>query len=89
MLDTDIQLEVTQVLSCCYSHQNIVTETKYKNEEKEMSMRGSIKFCQSPGSNSDNVFFFFLMRSKGIQIAIGHHRPAGETPLNGVSLAGR
>ena len=48
-------------------------------------MRGSRKLCQR-GSNSDNVFFFFLMRGKRIQISLqaGHHRR-----LNGVSLAGR
>ena len=52
-------------------------------------MRGSRKFCQR-GSNSDNVYFF-LMREERIKIALkeGHHRPAGERHLNGVSLAGR
>ena len=35
--------------------------------------------------------FFFLIRGERIQIALnaGHHRPASETPLNDVSLAGR
>ena len=38
--------------------------------------------------NSDNVFFFFF-KGERIQISqkAGHHRPASETPLNGVSLA--
>ena len=40
------------------------------------------------------VFFLFLcilMRGGRIQISLipGHQRPANETPLNGVSLAGR
>ena len=40
--------------------------------------------------NSDNVFFFFF-KGERIQISLkaGHHRPASETPLNGVSLACR
>ena len=52
-------------------------------------MRGSKKFCQMR-PNFDNVFFFlFNEERKDLNITIrGHHRPASETPLNGVSLAG-
>ena len=42
------------------------------------------------GSNFDNDFFL-LMRGRRIQIPLyaGHHRPASQTPLNGVLLACR
>ena len=41
------------------------------------------------GSITHNTIFF--VRGERIQIALkaGHHRHASETPLNGVSLAGR
>ena len=50
-------------------------------------MRGSRKFCQR-GSKFDG---FLVDKGGGIQkpLKAGHHRPASETPLNGVSLAGR
>ena len=56
--------------------------TQYKRESR--------KFCQS-GSNFDNVFFFSFMRGGKIKIPLlaGRHRPASETPYNGVSLACR
>ena len=54
-------------------------------------MRGSRKFCQT-GSNFDNVFFV-VDDDKGREdpktTKAGHHWPASETPLNGVSLACR
>ena len=47
----------------------------------------------SVGSQFDNVFFClqFIRRGERIQITpkAGNHRPTSETPLNGVSLAGR
>ena len=48
-----------------------------------------IPFGSDLDPNSDNVFFFFLFKGERIQISLkaGHHRPASETPLNGVSLA--
>ena len=51
-------------------------------------MRGSGNF--SRGDPTQTLFFFFI-KGKRIQIALkaGHHRPASETPLNGVALVGR
>ena len=56
-------------------------------------MRGSRKFCLR-GSNLYNDFLFFCFfswwgegGSKPSTTIAGHHRPASETPLNGVSLA--
>ena len=34
VLDTDLQIEVTQVLSCCYSYPTVYSETKYKDQLK-------------------------------------------------------
>ena len=49
-----------------------------------------IPFGSDLDPNSDNVFFFFF-KGERIQISLkaGHHRPASETPFNGVSLACR
>ena len=48
-----------------------------------------IPFGSDLDPNSDIVFFFFFFKGERIQISqkAGHHRPASETPLNGVSLA--
>ena len=50
-------------------------------------------FLNSFGSdmdpNPDNVFFLFKGERIQISLKAGHHRPASETPLNGVSLACR
>ena len=48
-------------------------------------MRGSRKFCQR-GSKLDNVFFLLLFLSDEgkriqIQLQMGHHQPASETPF--------
>ena len=49
-----------------------------------------IPFGSDLDPNSDNIFFFFF-KGERIQISLkaGHHRPASETPFNGVSLACR
>ena len=49
-----------------------------------------IPFGSDLDPNSDNVFFVFF-KGERIQISLkaGHHRPASETPLNGISLACR
>ena len=69
--------------ACCLSHAQMFKLTKY-------SFLNSIPFGSDLDPTSDNVFFFFF---KGERIRISlkavHHRPASETPLNGVSLACR
>ena len=49
-----------------------------------------IPFGSDLDPNSDNVFIFFF-KGERIQISLkaGHHWPASETPLNGVSMAWR
>ena len=48
-----------------------------------------IPFGSDLDPNSDNVFFFFKGERIQISLKAGHHRPASETPFNGVSLACR
>ena len=50
-----------------------------------------IPFGSDLDPNSDNVFFPSFFKGERIQISLkaGHHRPASEAPLNGISLACR
>ena len=57
-------------------------------------MHGSRKFCQMGQLNSDVFAVVFKSADEGrerilVPLKADHHRPARETPLNGVSLAGR
>ena len=47
-------------------------------------MRGSRKFCQR-----GSFFLVYEGKEDPNSTKTGHHRPASETPLNGVSLASR
>ena len=55
-----------------------------------MHMRGPRKFFQR-GSKFDLFLLFFCEGCEGLEIPLkaGHHRPASETPFNGVTLVGR